>query len=36
VRHVERLGADTIVYLDIPGLGEMVVRADGELFPKVG
>jgi ABC-type sugar transport system ATPase subunit len=36
VRHVERLGADTIVYLDIPGLGEMVVRADGAEFPKVG
>ncbi len=36
VRHVERLGADTIVYLDVPGLGEMVVRADGEQFPRVG
>jgi multiple sugar transport system ATP-binding protein len=36
VRHVERLGADTIVYLDIRGLGEMVVRTDGEQFPKVG
>ncbi|WP_434617538.1 ABC transporter ATP-binding protein [Tabrizicola sp. M-4] len=36
VRHVERLGADTIVYLDVPRLGEMVIRADGEQFPKVG
>ena len=33
---MERLGADTIVYLDIRGLGEMVVRTDGEQFPKVG
>ncbi len=36
VRHVERLGADTIIYLDVPGLGEMVIRADGEQFPRVG
>jgi multiple sugar transport system ATP-binding protein len=36
VRHVERLGADTIVYLSIAGMGEMVVRADGEQFPSIG
>lgn len=36
VRHVERLGADTMVYLAVPGLGEMVVRADGDAFPMVG
>jgi ABC-type sugar transport system ATPase subunit len=36
VRHVERLGADTMVYLAVPGLGEMVVRADGDTFPMVG
>jgi ABC-type sugar transport system ATPase subunit len=30
VRHVERLGADTVIYLDVPGLGDMVVRADGD------
>jgi ABC-type sugar transport system ATPase subunit len=36
VRHVERLGADTVVYLAVPGLGEMVVRADGDTFPTVG
>jgi multiple sugar transport system ATP-binding protein len=30
IRHVERLGADAILYLDVPELGEMVVRADGE------
>jgi ABC-type sugar transport system ATPase subunit len=36
VRHVERLGADTVIYLDVPGLGEMVVRADGDSSPAVG
>lgn len=36
VRHVERLGADTVVYLDVPGLGEMVVRTDGDANPSVG
>ncbi|PDT36467.1 sugar ABC transporter ATP-binding protein [Rhizobium sp. M10] len=30
VRHIERLGADAILYLDVPELGEMVVRAEGE------
>ncbi|MGR4842812.1 ABC transporter ATP-binding protein [Rhizobium sp. LARHSG275] len=30
IRHVERLGADAILYLDIPELGEMVARAEGE------
>ncbi|WP_064685026.1 ABC transporter ATP-binding protein [Rhizobium bangladeshense] len=30
VRHIERLGADAILYLDVPDLGEMVVRAEGE------
>jgi ABC-type sugar transport system ATPase subunit len=36
VRHVERLGADTVVYLVVAGLGDMVVRADGDSFPVVG
>jgi ABC-type sugar transport system ATPase subunit len=36
VRHVERLGADTVIYLDVPGLGEMVVRADGDVSPSIG
>jgi ABC-type sugar transport system ATPase subunit len=36
VRHVERLGADTVVYLDVPGLGEMVVRTDGDSDPAIG
>ncbi|ARO26395.1 sugar ABC transporter ATP-binding protein [Rhizobium sp. S9] len=30
IRHVERLGADAILYLDVPELGEMIVRAEGE------
>jgi ABC-type sugar transport system ATPase subunit len=30
VRHVERLGAEAIIHLDITGMGEMVVRAEGE------
>jgi ABC-type sugar transport system ATPase subunit len=30
VRHVERLGAEAIIHLDITGIGEMVVRAEGE------
>lgn len=36
VRHVERLGADTVIYLDVPRLGEMVVRADGDNNPPIG
>lgn len=36
VRHVERLGADTVIYFDVPGLGEMVVRADGDTDPPIG
>jgi ABC-type sugar transport system ATPase subunit len=36
VRHVERLGADTVVYLIVPGLGEMVVRTDGNANPSIG
>jgi multiple sugar transport system ATP-binding protein len=30
VRHIERLGADAILYLDVSEIGEMVVRAEGE------
>jgi ABC-type sugar transport system ATPase subunit len=36
VRHVEQLGADTVVYLVVPDLGEMVVRTDGDSNPVVG
>jgi ABC-type sugar transport system ATPase subunit len=30
VRHVERLGAEAIIHLDITDMGEMVVRTEGE------
>jgi ABC-type sugar transport system ATPase subunit len=36
VRHVERLGADTVVYLDVPDLGEMLVRTSGDANPAIG
>ena len=36
VRHVERLGADTVIYLDVPGLGDMIVRTDGDANPAIG
>ena len=36
VRHVERLGADTVIYLTVPGLGDMVVRTDGDANPAIG
>lgn len=36
VRHVERLGADTVIYLDVPGLGEMIIRTDGDANPAIG
>ena len=36
VRHVERLGADTVIYLNVPNLGEMVVRTDGDSNPAIG
>jgi ABC-type sugar transport system ATPase subunit len=36
VRHVERLGADTVVYLQVQGLGEMVVRTEGDANPAIG
>ena len=31
VRHVEHLGADTVVYLHVAGLGELVARVPGEM-----
>ena len=36
VRHVERLGADTVIYLEVPGLGEMIVRTDGDANLAIG
>ncbi len=36
VRHVERLGADAIIYLDVPQLGELVARTEGETRLALG
>ena len=36
VRHIERLGADTVVYLDVPELQTLVVRTDGDRPIKIG
>jgi len=36
VRHIERLGADTLLYLDVPVLGEMVLRSDADTGPALG
>jgi ABC-type sugar transport system ATPase subunit len=36
VRHVERLGADTIVHLEVDGMGKMIVRTIGENNPLPG
>jgi ABC-type sugar transport system ATPase subunit len=36
VHHIEHLGADSIVYADVRGIGSMTVRAEGELPVRVG
>ncbi|CAN7669471.1 ABC transporter ATP-binding protein [Rhizobium sp. LjRoot258] len=36
VRHIERLGADTVVYLDVPDLPSLVVRTDGDRPISIG
>jgi ABC-type sugar transport system ATPase subunit len=36
VRHLERLGADTIVHLIVPELGELVARAPGNADLSIG
>ncbi|MEK1895228.1 MAG: ABC transporter ATP-binding protein [Rhizobium sp.] len=36
VRHIERLGADTVVYLDAPDLPSLVVRTDGDRPISIG
>jgi multiple sugar transport system ATP-binding protein len=36
VRHIEYLGADTVVYIDIPQVGEMIVRIPGEMPLEIG
>ncbi|EJL49826.1 ATPase component of ABC-type sugar transporter [Rhizobium sp. CF122] len=36
VRHIERLGADTVVHLDLPELPSLVVRTEGDRSISVG
>ena len=36
VRHFEHLGADTLIHLEVPSLGEMVVRTDGDADLTIG
>lgn len=36
VSHIERLGAETIAYLDVPELKKVIARAPGEIPLKVG
>ena len=36
VRHIERLGADTIVHLDVQGMGILVARIDGDRSVEMG
>ncbi|GAJ92668.1 ABC transporter ATP-binding protein [Agrobacterium sp. SHOUNA12C] len=36
VRHIERLGADTVLHLDVPDLPSLVVRADGDSPVSIG
>jgi multiple sugar transport system ATP-binding protein len=36
VRHIERLGADSIVHLDVETLGSLLVRTDGDKAITIG
>ena len=36
IRHIERLGSDTILYVDLPSIGAVTVRASGDFDPGVG
>ena len=36
VSHAEHLGADTILYADVPGTGAMIIRTHGEIVQGVG
>ncbi|MGY5776459.1 ABC transporter ATP-binding protein [Rhizobium sp. LEGMi135b] len=36
VRHIERLGADTVVHLDVPELTSLVARTDGDRPIQIG
>lgn len=36
IRHIERLGSDTILYVDLPNIGTVTVRASGDFDLGVG
>jgi ABC-type sugar transport system ATPase subunit len=36
IRHIERLGSDTILYVDLPTIGAITVRTGGDFSQKVG
>ncbi|MBL6945054.1 MAG: ATP-binding cassette domain-containing protein [Rhodospirillales bacterium] len=36
LRHIERLGSDTIAYIDLPNIGPVIVRTDGDFETKTG
>ncbi len=36
LRHIEHLGADTVVYLQVPNMGELVARVTGEVQGSYG
>ncbi|MEN8833398.1 TOBE domain-containing protein [Pacificibacter sp.] len=36
IRHVERLGADTILHLEVANLGPLLVRTQGDIAYRVG
>jgi len=36
VRHIERLGADATLYLQVHGLGQLVARDKGDMPFQVG
>ena len=36
IRHIEQLGADSIIYADVRGVGTFTVRAEGELALQIG
>jgi ABC-type sugar transport system ATPase subunit len=36
IRHLERLGSDTILYVDLPDIGPITVRSPGDYEPLIG
>ena len=36
IRHLERLGSDTILYVNLPDIGSLTVRSQGDFNPLIG